>query len=167
MNDDAPYGLDDPQSPDDGAALRRVRAPAIFLLIVNVLNLLAGLYFMVNGIVVKKGGGDIQAQMEKQWDDMKPEERDAMKRFGINSPGDFVTLAGNICLGWGGLMSLVSVLSVFGAARMLSLRSYGLAMFGAIVTVIPCVTPCCLIGQVAGVWAFVILVQPDVRRAFH
>jgi hypothetical protein len=166
MRDDASYGLDDPQHPDDGAALRRVRPAAIFLLIVNVLNLLAGLYFMVNGIVIKKSAV-AQAQMEKQWDDMKPEERDAAKKIGINSPGDFVTLAGNLSLGWGGLTALVSVLSVFGAARMLSLRSYGLAMFGAIVTAIPCVTPCCLIGQVAGIWAFVILVQPDVRRAFH
>jgi hypothetical protein len=167
MRDDASYGLDDPQHPDDGAALRRVRPAAIFLLIVNVLNLLAGVYFMVNGIIVKKGGGDVEAQTEKMWDDMKADERDAMKKIGISSPSDFVTLVGNICLGWGGLTALVSVLSVFGAARMLSLRSYGLAMFGAIVTAIPCVTPCCLIGQVAGIWAFVILVQPDVRRAFH
>ncbi|HBI42194.1 MAG TPA: hypothetical protein DDY78_04960 [Planctomycetales bacterium] len=135
MRDDAPYGLDDPQRPDDdGAAIRRVKLPAIFLLIVNVLNLLAGLYFMVSAIVVKKGGGNVQAPMEKQWDDMKPDERDAMKRFGINSSDDYIALAGNICLGWGGLTALVSVLSVFGAARMLSMRSYGLAMFGAIVS---------------------------------
>jgi hypothetical protein len=167
VSDDAPYGLDDPQLPGDGAVLRRVRPPAIFLLIVSVLNFLAGLYFMVNGIIIKKGVGVVQAQAEKQWDDMKPEERDMAKKFGINSPGDLVTLIGNIYLGWGGLMALVSVLSVFGAVRMLSLHSYGLAMFGAIVAIIPCVTPCCLIGQIAGVWAFVILVQSDVRKAFH
>ena len=167
MSNDAPYGLDDPQLPDDrAAALRRVRPPAIFLLVLSVLNLLAGLYLMFNGIVVKKSA-DAQAIMKKQWDDMKPEDRDAVKKIGINSSGDFVTLAGNVSLGWGGPMAIVSVLTVFGAIRMLSLHSYGLAMFGAIVTVIPCLTLSCLLGQVAGIWAFVILLQPDVRKAFH
>ena len=60
MSDDAPYGLDDPQRSGDEAALRRVRPPAIFLLVVSVLNLLAGLYLMVNGIFIKKSGADVE-----------------------------------------------------------------------------------------------------------
>ena len=79
--------------PGDEAALRRVRPPAIFLLVVSVLNLLAGLYLMVNGIFIKKSGADVEAQMQKQWETAKQEDRDAMKKIGINSPHDLVALA--------------------------------------------------------------------------
>jgi hypothetical protein len=50
---------------------------------------------------------------------------------------------------------------------MISLRNYGLAMTSAVLTVIPCVTPCCLLGQAAGIWALVVLMNNDVRAAFR
>ncbi len=168
MRDDAPYGLDDPQRPpDDGAVRGRVMPPAIFLLVVSVLNLLAGIYCMVDGIFVKEGGADVEAQMQKQWDDMEPSQKDAMSQVGIKSAHDLLMLGANFYLGWGGLMALIAVLTLFGSIRMLSLHSYGLGMFGAVLTAIPCVTPCCLIGQIAGIWAIIVLMNPDVRRAFH
>ena len=168
MRDDAPYGLDDPQRPpDDSAARAKTVPPAIFLIIVSVLNLLFGIYLLVNAIFVKQGGGNAEAEMEKQWDDMEADQKAAMEKLGINSAHDFLTVSANIMLGWGGLTSLVSVLTLLGSIRMLGMHSYGLAMFGAVVTAIPCVTPCCLIGQIAGIWAIIVLMNPDVRRAFH
>ena len=106
--------------------------------------------------------------MQKQWDDMTADQKDAMSQVGIKSPHDLLMLVGpTFYLGWGGLTALVAVLTLFGSIRMLSLHSYGLAMFGAILTAIPCVTPCCLVGQIAGIWAIIVLMNPDVRRAFH
>ena len=122
---------------------------------------------MVNGIFVKKNGADVEAQMQKQWNGMKQEERDAMKQIGVNSPHDLVSLSANGSLYYGGLVSLVAVLSLFGSVRMMSLHSYGLAMAAAVLTAIPCTTPCCLLGQIAGLWGFVVLLQPDVRRTFQ
>jgi hypothetical protein len=167
MRDDAPYGLDDPQRPpDDSAARGRVTLPAIFLLIVSVLNLLAGLLLMAEGIFMKQGGPDVEAQMQKQWEDMDPKQRDELEKQGW-SARDLLVVVANIFLGGGGLTAVVGVLTLFGSIRMLSLHSYGLAMFGAILTAIPFVTPCCLIGQIAGIWAILILLNPDVRKAFR
>src|ERR1700681_3876723 len=99
MRDDAPYGLDDPQRPpDDGAAHGRVTPSAIFLLIVSVLNLLAGFYLMVNSIFLKQGGGDADAQLEKQWED-NPDQKEAMQQIGLNSAHDAVVVFANIFLG--------------------------------------------------------------------
>jgi hypothetical protein len=167
MRDDAPYGLDDPRNdPDQGPIRARVRPPATFLLIVSALNLLAGIYFLVDAIFLKKGGADVDTQMQKQWDDMDPEQRDVLEKQGW-TPHDLVVIGANFFLGWGGLTALAAVFGLFGAIRMMSLHSYGLAMLGAMLTAIPCVTPCCLIGQVAGIWALIVLINPDVRKAFH
>lgn len=168
MRDDAPYGLDDPQqNPDEEVARRRVRPPAILLLIVSVLNILAGLYCMVDGVFVKQNAGDVEGKLQSEWDDMSADEHDLLAQFGIKSPHDLVLLGANFYLILGGVTALVAVISFFGAIRMISLHSYGLAMFGALLTAIPCVTPCCLIGQVAGIWAILILLNPDVRKAFR
>ena len=168
MRDDAPYGLDDPQRhSDDGAARGKVVPPAIFLIIVGVLNLLCGLFFMVSGIIDKSGAAAAEEAAEKQWDALSDDQRDVMKQVGVDSAHDSLMFAANFGLGWGGELSLVAVLALFGSIRMLGLHSYGLAMFGAILTAIPFVTPCCLIGQIAGIWAIIVLMNPDVRKAFH
>ncbi len=165
MRDDAPYGLDDPQhNPGDEVARRRVRPPAILMLIVGVLNLLCGLFFMVRSISVKQEG--MPTNFKQVWEDMDPEARDNLVQNGWSPESLFFALINSVLV-YGGVASLVSVISVFGAIRMMSLHSYGLAMFGAILTAIPCVTPCCLIGQVAGVWAILILLNPAVRKAFR
>ena len=131
---------------------------------VSVMNLLAGLYNMVNAIALKQTGPD--AAFQKTWDEVDPFLKKMLERGGWTAPG-FYAAMGNIQLGWGGVASLVSVLMIAGSRHMLALQSYRLAMTAAVLTAIPCVTPCCLLGQVAGVWAALILVQPDVRTAFH
>ena len=168
MRDDAPYGPDDMQRPpDDSAARGRVAPPAIFLIIVSVLNLLFGLFFLVSGIIDKSGGAAVEAAAEQQWDALSDDQRDLMKQMGIDTAHDYLIFAANIGIGWGGEVSLIAVLTLFVSIRMLGLHSYGLAMFGAILTAIPCVTPCCLIGQIAGLWAIIVLMNSDARKAFH
>lgn len=62
----------------------------------------------------------------------------------------------------------VSVIILVGAVQMKKLRSYGLAMTAAILSVIPCTSPCCfLIGVPIGIWAIVVLNDPVVKRAFQ
>jgi hypothetical protein len=48
---------------------------------------------------------------------------------------------------------------------MLRLRTYGLAITGAIVALLPC-NPGCLLGLPFGIWALVALAQPDIKDAF-
>jgi hypothetical protein len=62
---------------------------------------------------------------------------------------------------------LLSGLIFFGAMKMKKLESYGLAMAASIIAMIPCLSPCCLIGLPIGIWAVVVLVKPEVKSAFH
>jgi len=62
---------------------------------------------------------------------------------------------------------VVSGVIFFGAMKMKSLENYGLAMAASIIAMIPCFSPCCLLGLPIGIWALVVLTKPDVKSAFH
>ena len=57
------------------------------------------------------------------------------------------------------LMMLISVLIFIGALKMLKLQSYEFAYAAAILSVIPCLTPCCgwILGLIFGIWAMSVL----------
>jgi hypothetical protein len=62
---------------------------------------------------------------------------------------------------------LASVVILLGAMKMKKLESYGLAMAASIIAMIPCLSPCCLLGLPIGIWAVVVLSKPEVKSAFH
>jgi len=68
----------------------------------------------------------------------------------------------------GSLIGLaVGVVILLGALKMKSLTSYGFAMASAVLAMIPCVSPCCLVGLPIGIWAVVVLNDPAVKSAFR
>ena len=77
------------------------------------------------------------------------------------------TLSGPV----GGVFNVIAIflsgLVLFGAIKMKNLENYGLAMTASIIAMIPCISPCCLIGLPIGIWALVILSKPEVKSAFH
>jgi hypothetical protein len=80
---------------------------------------------------------------------------------------------------WAGMMSgtaaiagaiigiITSVLVLVGGLKMKKLESYGLVMTASIVAMIPCISPCCLVGLPIGIWAVMTLNKPEVKNAFH
>lgn len=62
---------------------------------------------------------------------------------------------------------VVSVVIIMGALRMKNLESYGFAMTSAIIAMIPCISPCCLLGLPFGIWALVVLSDASVKAAFR
>jgi hypothetical protein len=70
-------------------------------------------------------------------------------------------------LGLAAVWLLLTILALFGAIRMAGLKSYGLAVTSAVITLIPCITPCCLLGQIAGIWALIVLMNADVKSLFR
>lgn len=68
----------------------------------------------------------------------------------------------------GGIVILVvNGITLIGSIQMLRLRSYGLAMTAAVLAVIPCCSPCYILGIPFGIWAIVVLAQPNVKLAFR
>jgi hypothetical protein len=62
---------------------------------------------------------------------------------------------------------VIGVVIILGGLKMKQLQSYGLAMTSAILAMIPCLSPCCLIGLPIGIWAIVVLNNAEVRAAFR
>jgi GYF domain 2 len=62
---------------------------------------------------------------------------------------------------------LMAAVVLFGAIKMKKLENYGLALAASILAMIPCVSPCCLLGLPLGIWALVVLLKPEVKSAFH
>ena len=61
---------------------------------------------------------------------------------------------------------VVSVLIFLGAMKMQSLKSFEFAFVAAVLAMIPCMTPCCVIGLPFGIWALVVLNKPTVKPHF-
>ena len=67
----------------------------------------------------------------------------------------------------GGFSILIGLIILFGAVQMKSLSNYGLAMTVSILAMIPCISPCCLLGIPIGIWALVVLLDSNVKAAFR
>jgi hypothetical protein len=54
---------------------------------------------------------------------------------------------------------------IAGSIQMMRLQSHGMATAAAVVAMLPC-NLCCLLGLPIGIWALVVLLREDVKRAF-
>ena len=62
---------------------------------------------------------------------------------------------------------LVQGLILFGAIQMKQAKMYGVCMAACILSVIPCVcTSCGCLGIPFGIWALIVLMDPEVKSAF-
>jgi hypothetical protein len=139
--------------------------PALFLMIVGGLNMLAPLYFVVNGVATAVAPPERLAEsqaavarifgVKEELDKKTPDE--------IKSQGILWSVAGAV------LTFLCSLLSILGGWRMYTLRSYGLSVVGAVAAAIPClsISACCGLGEIVGLWAVIVLANPEVREAFR
>jgi hypothetical protein len=76
-------------------------------------------------------------------------------------------MTGPVAAAFGALALILSLVALAGALRMLALRNYEFAMLAAILAMVPCVTPCCLLGLPFGIWAVVALRKPGIKDRFH
>lgn len=143
----------------------RVRTPAIFMIVVGALSLTtnfatAGIGFIdefivplgikpapINPLPGGPGGAFGDGPIEA-------EARDSDRRTTV--------------LGIIGILffSFASAIAVWSGYSMLKLRNYWLALAGS-VALVPGSCMCCLLGIPSGVWSLVVLLDPDVRAAFH
>jgi hypothetical protein len=144
-----------------------VVAPAIALIVVAALHLLASGFALISVFRNMDNRQAVEAQLEaeinKQGPARNPEEKEmrkAIKDFSL----EFV--AGSNGLEAFGIFLFMGGIILVGAIMMLRLRGRGLAMTASVLSVIPCVSPCCVVGIPFGIWALVSLSQPDVREAF-
>ncbi len=133
-------------------AASRVAGPATWLIVTAAI----GIALAVFGAVGK------QARLDR----LPPVLRDAAGRelqfpFPVGDAAVALTVAGTT------IRLLMGIIVLIGAVKMKRLESYGLAMASAILAMIPCTSPCCLLGLPFGIWALVVLSDTHVKAAFR
>jgi hypothetical protein len=121
-----------------------VKMPALLLLIVGAI----GVAFSILGIllaILGVGMGAIQG----------------------GDQGMMSMVGGGVGIVFRIIFTILQCVICFGAFKMGKLQSYGLAMTAAVIAVIPCVSPCCVVGIPFGIWALIVLMKPEVKAAFH
>ncbi len=70
----------------------------------------------------------------------------------------------------GGVLDVVGLILqavvFYGAMQMKNLQNRSLAMAASIISVIPCLTACCVLGIPFGIWGLVVLSDETVKKAF-
>ena len=129
------------------APIQRVNAPAIALMVMGIVGgLWALLVLMLN--VLGAGLGTMVAEESGQ---------DALEMM----------FSGAIGIGFSLIGVVLALLIVWGAIKMKQLQSWGAAVTASIIAMIPCISPCCLLGLPIGIWCLVVLFDSSVKSAFR
>ncbi|HEY1662081.1 MAG TPA: hypothetical protein VGI03_06655 [Verrucomicrobiae bacterium] len=148
-------------SPDVGSsnakALQMVKAPAIALIVTAILSLLLSLWSLVRTIFFPPNMDQFNTALQQM---NNPQMQQILQKW----VGLFTGPLGIIDVLFG---IAVSILIWFAAARMMALRTYELAVAGAVLAMIPCLSPCCCIGLPIGIWALIVLRNNEVKTHFH
>lgn len=62
---------------------------------------------------------------------------------------------------------LIAAFLIYAAMMMKELNQWGICIAASILAMIPCISPCCIIGLPIGIWCLTVLTKPDVKAAFH
>jgi hypothetical protein len=157
----------DPYAPRSPEAVRgRVQLPAIFLIVTAVVNLLLALVCFGVGFTYSRMPAD-QAEQILQSNPWQKQNLEEMKKAGLKMQDvlNWYTYGG---YGLGIVNILGGVLILLGGIQMVRLRSYGLAVFSSVLAALPCIScsGCCGLGEGIGIWALIVLMNPEVRAAF-
>ena len=128
--------------------LNKLKAPAIGLIIAGAFNAVSGLYFLVS-VLIQYSRGALDRTFSEE-----------AEQFGF-----YIGFWGTAVLGVLGF--LVAPIVIYGAIQMMRGRSFSLARTAAILAVIPLTSCCFIIGIPFGIWALVVLAQPDVKALFR
>jgi hypothetical protein len=126
-------------------AADKVNGPAMALMILAGLNLALGAFGLLMNLL---GSSMMMAQGG-------PEQA-----FGNMFSGALGAVSSSLGI-------LISGVIFYGGLKMKRLENHGLAVAASILAIIPCTSPCCLLGIPVGIWALVVLSKPEVKSAFH
>jgi hypothetical protein len=125
-------------------------APAVIIMILSVLAFLDSMARVVIGLFFPKVVEQLQAN-NAQLFGQQPVNLD-MRVVHVVS---------------GSIFAILALLSFFGSIAMLRRQMYWLAIAGSVAAMLNITDCCCLIGLPVGIWALIILLQPDVKAGFN
>ena len=138
-----------PAGDESRAALRQVKGPAIALIVTAVLGLILVALGLVINVMTLSG---FQTGLQQ-----------------INDPQIqklLSTMGGGLGIVQDIISAVAGVIVLMGAFKMQKLQNHQFALTAGIVAMLPCISPCCVFGLPAGIWALVILNRPEVKSQF-
>lgn len=136
-----------------GAALEAVKGPAIALKVTAII----GLVLVAIGLVINiLGLAGIHIPNQQQLSDPQMQRMQKM----MNSVGGGVGIVQSF------VGAAIGVVVLLGAGKMQRLENYQFALTASILAMLPCLSPCCLLGLPFGIWALVVLNKPEVKSQF-
>lgn len=142
-----PYSSPDYHAPSSGRP-PEVKAPAIALMVVAGIAIVVGIFSLLGDAVLLFSGAI--ARLEEMNEGPNSKYLDILIR----------TI-------WGIILVAASAYVLYGAIQMKNFTNYTAARTAAIISVIPCLGPCCFLGIPFGIWALVVLAKPEVKDAFR
>jgi GYF domain 2 len=131
------------------AALQAVNAPAIWLRATAILNAILAIFGLSMNILKLAGVDTGMSGIE---------ETEMSKVF--SAAGGWMEIAADfVCI-------TVSVLIFIGASKMKALENRPYAVAASVLSLLPCVSPCCIVGIPIGIWALVVLNRAEVKSQF-
>jgi sulfite exporter TauE/SafE len=127
-------------------ALNQVSAPSIGLLITGII----GAFF--SGIALLSLG--IGTSLSSLWMDEMPDKFSEIYEGAFAMGSSFIGL-------------VVAAFVIYASLKMKELTQWGLAVAASILVMIPCISPCCIIGLPIGIWCLLTLNRPEVKNVFH
>ena len=146
---DSPFGGGAP----DPNALARVQGPATGLIVTAVLGMVGCIFGAVMNLV------NMGAPAPDLPPDAPPQMAQMFKMISTMS-GPLGVVQSIVGIG-------LAVVILLGALKLKNLQSYGFAMTAAIIALVPCISPCCLVGLPVGIWALVVMNDASVKAAFR
>jgi hypothetical protein len=136
-----------PSNSDQTAARESVRGPAIFILVLSILNIITSVISCVwlayeSRFMTALGLPEQTNQIQTN-----------MKIF-FSVPATVIGF-------------FLAVACLIGSLRMMKLQSHNFAIATAIMMLIPCSNCCCFLNIGAGIWALVILQKPEIKSSFE
>lgn len=126
-------------------ASRQVSGPATGLLVTGII----GVFFAGIGLIMNIIGMGISPFI-------RDEIPDRYVHFWEGSVGTASSFIG----------ILVAAFIIFASLKMRELRQYELSIAASIIAMIPCISPCCILGLPIGIWCLVVLLRPEIKAAF-
>ena len=124
---------------------RQVLGPSTGLLVTGILGGIIELTFLIAEIIGRS--------FKSLWLDEIPEDYLEFFESGFSIASSLVGI-------------VVAVFIIYVSLKMKDLNQWGLCVTASILAMIPCISPCCIVGLPIGIWCLVILLRPEVKDAF-
>ena len=133
-------------------AARMVNGPAIALIVTAAIGMVLGVLSMLGSVlnIGMMGAGGGMSQLEGM------EGAEWVAPLMSGTVGIITAIIG----------IAVGAFIIYAMLQMKGLKSYGAAMAATILAMIPCISPCCILGLPFGIWSLVVLLKPEVKAAF-